>query len=1104
MTKTYSIEEGNVVETIKPEFIPDFENLDKLIPKDKEEKKPEPDEKTALAQAFENAVPLKPVRKEASKERAPLSEAETTLMGEIQGGVNRIRKALERMNAGDPRISYLQDARRDFYDLKKIIEKSKFADIANNDVHSKWYKSWNEFASKEGYVYTNVEHELSKLAPDRVQKFSPKVQLVHREVPAPVLAPAPIKTPKIVTPVVVESEPQKVPPAEVFEPDDVVVEKAPNLEVPSILEIREMITLIRAAISNLGQGDSRTAHLMRDKSVLYDLIDLIEQGKIEKLADDKNYRRWMEISVKGGDYDTVVRELAQPGTLEQKEGDPSVEVKAGAEQDVSGEQSLPLETLPPPLPSAAERRLISVGITPEMIASIPELKEVTNSEAKVVWLLDKFDQIKVRTIREDAVADFEKESREISVAGGFGKLKGIVRNIGRKGLIEAKAQEHAAKEFSFDKYKNDLTGLAHLANASPDMAFQEKDGKREVVAQYLQVEGVHPRAFTIFNEAANAYAKLPPEHEWRRLPSKEQKAYKVVKDTYKKQIDEALISIQSQFATAAHPDSRNGRIGREGSTVKKYSEADAMRFVSDAELSLKRHQYLNSCPDAELELHKLAQRSKWGKGWEIAKTQLGIAGTSGAVGGGFGFVAGAAGLRWGVKSSLVMAGATAALPFAAIGLGGLIGWKRGGMKAVENIQREEELMRLGKEEKKNKNGTGLNFVDASSLTKKLSDLKEFVGVKYDDYVKNPGVYGPGMSLEEFNEAKRDNIDRLNVRLEYTIQKLGERKIVFGKKDGEDSSVAKYNLFKEISEANANLKFESPQTEKKFVGRETGTERTRKGRLGVVLQRAEELIEESRDKYVTNQKIKGLATGLLLGSAGFYGGQAIGGYVREFVHDVQLRIHELKAGDFVGAKNIENAVIEVAKAETVHSNMEALLEQTSVVPSSEGALPVITPLNESFEPAKPIVSPTKVLKPTEIFEQPKTLSPQKAFQFKLTNETQSREFALKKYYESKGVGSLEAGKKANLDIKRLFPRGENKVGWVHKGDNISIIEDENGKPKISVIRKGVPEKMTSERIIAKTLPRVSFPELVPKDELNSDNALAPRIDFDSRKFKFKRK
>ncbi len=986
-------------------------------------------------------------------------------------------------------------------------------------------------------------------------------------------------------------------------PEEVVVEKVPNVEIPSVLEIRDGISLIKAALSKMGVGDPRSPFLMREKRAFYDLIDLIEKGKVVNLSADKNYKKWKDFSSKEGYvYTNVVHELStlegthvgryarpnevqtyigqtfkdEPQSIHREKPVPAEEkvvavevpvpelpvVEAHAEEavpDPEKEELVPTPTslvevvIPPaesepapvetpPLPSSdsnqeeklisadmiseraaaiaqaeipasaevpvplprAEEMLRAAGITPEMAASIPELAEISRSEAKTAWFLEKFEHVKVRTIRNDAVEDVEKEIREKDANGWLpGK---IMRKMGRKGSIEARAQEHARKGFDFEKYRNDLEGLAHLANASPDMAFQEKDGKREVVSQYLNIPGIDNRKLAAFNEAATAFSKVPPEYEWKRLSSKERKGYEALKQRVDEEAYKALLVINTQFVMTSSPDIKDGRIGRFGTTVRKYTDVDAMRMVNDAQFSLKMHQSLNNCPNAELELKRLIETTGWNRKWEVVKTQLGIAGTAGATGGGFGFAAGTAALRWGVKSSLVMAGATAALPVAAIGLGAWIGAKRGGMKAEEQFRREEELMRLGKEERKGKKATDLNFVDASSLTQKIGHLQEMIGMEYADYINK---YKP-VSLEEFQSVRKDLAEKLEVRLAYTKRKLDDGRILFGKK--ENALAERFKLLQQMGKASAEVAL-LPRSEKKreFVGNETGRVRTRKGRLNEVLFEAEELINENREKYIRHEKKKGALTGLLLGGVGFGAGHLLSGYVSEFVHDVQERIHELKATDFVEGKKVEDAFTAAMKVRAEHLDSAALIEESvPQIPSSE--LSNVSVASYS--------SGSNFPQSDEVFGAPKgvpeLVRPQtvtKPFEYKLTNETQSREFALKKYYEGKGLSRLEAGKKAYLDIRKMFPKGERAAGWVHKGDNISIIE-ENGKVKMNVLHKGIikhaVKAVAAPRLIFQPealsslppLPKLSsLPELpIGGGNVDPAEVLAPRVNLDPTKFK----
>lgn len=744
----------------------------------------------------------------------------------------------------------------------------------------------------------------------------------------------------------------------------------------------------------------------------------------------------------------------------------------------------------PPSPKeyapVVEGKLFDLDLTVEMLKTIPEFKDIEDSDEKVAWMLQKFQEVKVRTLRNEATEAFEKELREKRAENGL--LKTFAMKRGRKGLIEAKAQELARTDLDFNKYKGDISSLIHLANAAPEMFFIEKEGGTQIVTEYVDgVFGVDQNQFNMFNAAASAYANIPPEYEWSKFSKSEEAGFEKIKVAYEKEADTLLKVIPEHFKKAEN-----------GKHSEKYTGVDAQLLVNAAETSVKLHQNLNRYPSAELELKKLAESEGWSRKWEVIKAQMGIAGAGAGTGGMLGFAAGSAALRWGVKSSLVMTGAAVALPAAALGLGVLIGWKKGGMNAEEQLRKEEELMRLGFEEqtgsrkklpaldakikerrdlksylemearvgdekkkakikerlevidkeiiklRESKQGTDKNFVNADDLGSKIAHLQKIIGmdfVEYDAYVRNLGdkTLAPRVDFNGFEEKKKEWAEKLEVRLAYAKQKLDEGKISFG---SEGALASQLHLFQKMGKAYAELAVLPRYFEmKKFIGKDTGKVSTKEARLKSVLDRREEKINTNRDNFVRREQRKGVLTGLLMGGAGFAVGHLASEYVSGFIHDVEEGVRELKAVDLQKGKAFEMVVKDTVKTEIAH------VETSNLIQASMPTPPSVPDAIVNLEPEPVSSSFVEVSQP-----QPEVLAP-KPFETILTNETQSRESTLIKYYQSKGMSRGEAGSAAHRYMMENYgPKGERAAGFVHKGDKISIIE-KDGKVDIKVERAG---------------------------------------------------
>ena len=353
-------------------------------------------------------------------------------------------------------------------------------------------------------------------------------------------------------------------------------------------------------------------------------------------------------------------------------------------------------SIPAPAPEALktyhpaiEQKMAQMGVTAEMIGTVPGFEKVADSEGKLLWVLQNLQQTRSRRISADARAEFEREQRSV------GRFRRIGRRMLRGGYIKEKEQAHARRGFDIEKYKEDMEKLATLANAGPELVIREKDGKTEVGAAYIRnLKGVAPEKLLPFNEAATAYAKLPPEKEWKKHSPKEVKEYQKIKDEYYTRKNLLLNEIPHNFKTLAQDGQKSHNA--------LYSKDDAISIINDADFEVKMHQTLIHHPEVELKLARLATTKGWSRTWDIAKAQMGIGAGAGLAGGGIGFVAGSGALRLSVKSAILMTASAAAMPVllagSAVGLGVLLGKLRGGMKAEEQLRNEEELIRMGFEE----------------------------------------------------------------------------------------------------------------------------------------------------------------------------------------------------------------------------------------------------------------------------------------------------------------------------------------------------------------------------------------------------------------------
>jgi hypothetical protein len=724
-------------------------------------------------------------------------------------------------------------------------------------------------------------------------------------------------------------------------------------------------------------------------------------------------------------------------------------------QGTTEPESLPLPPQPTEYPHASYLKQIEVsGLTIEMLKAIPAFANIEESEGKVAWVLQKFNEVKLRHIKNEATQEFEKRYRESIHVRKWWK------NRTRKGGIDKLAHELSKEDFDFEKYGADIENLIYLADAAPEMELVEKNGKTEIVVNYLDTRDI-PEAdrplITAFNEKATAYAKLPPKNEWKKHSAAKIAEYQKIQQEFESEKSMLLDKIPDFFKTS----SKEGNT----TTTEKYTKADAMRLVNDAEFSLEMHQLINNHPNAEIMLKKLAESTGLDRKWNVVKEnyqkakELGVMGLASSTGG---LAVGGFAGRWIARSYLVGIGATWALPFVVAGIGATFGYVKGGKRAEETLRREEELMRLGFEDQthsykllpklnakfeerrkltqrlqketnpKNKQklqskiealnekidslrGTDQNFIRANTLKVKfkpegsveekegaklgaadkinhrIAHLTELLEMSYDDFIKTPhGKHHNKKPLnpEEFEAKRKDWAESLEVRLEYTKQKLDEGKITFGKEEG--ALAQQLKLYQAMGAASAKLLTLSPDqkfNQTKIFRLGTERETTRRGALRTMLMNAETRIANNQAAYIKHQKIVGALTGGLVSGVGAGVGLWASGFYHDSIHAVQGKLQALKGENFVEGRASEAAVVA-----SVNKNLEHGMTN-SLIPK-----PMPAPVEAPFPPghdAAPVV-PFRNVSNVSLRDLPEAPTPQSPLRvdakgFRMYNDRISDEF-----------------------------------------------------------------------------------------------------------------
>ncbi len=603
------------------------------------------------------------------------------------------------------------------------------------------------------------------------------------------------------------------------------------------------------------------------------------------------------------------------------------------------------------------RGLSALGMTKEQLEEVPGFADIKDSEGQTIFLLRNLAQIKRRVIAAEAREQTESEIRQTK--------NGIARALKRtfsNGKVNKKEQALSREAFDFEKYKDEVANVIEIVKSVGDIASYEGDeGKMRLYIRYTEDVS--------FNTAASEYTEVPPEYKWKDYSSKEKKIFQERKKTYLRE--------------------RENLLNASGSSAK-----EAMLQLNDVDLKIKINQSLLENPNAELELRRLAEVKGWDMRNEAAKAQLGIEGRSSLIGGviqGAGQLGLRMGARAGAKSLLAGCIGIVSAPLSAAIVGAGFGAFRGGKKAHERLGKEEELIRMGSEEKTTTNkklkrlieekaryvkreveisrdwhpinevdqaekegelarikgrieeiqseinsvrekSTDQNFVKADDLSEKIGRLNRLAEMSYISWCNEPG--NANRSLDEYHKKHKECVEALEVRLEYAQRKLTEGRISFG---AEKEAIGnKFNFIKVLSKATACLAtdtyFYDEDSQQEIVGKKGST---RRGRLAGIIGLAEERIKNNQRWYVGKQAALGavtggLVSGLVSGAIQEYSG-LFSSHMAGDIHDHAREVAS-KSG-YVAGKDFENTVTEGVKNQVAHNHAEHLINSSSQAAAS---------------------------------------------------------------------------------------------------------------------------------------------------------------------------
>ncbi|GEM_PF-2611539 len=522
------------------------------------------------------------------------------------------------------------------------------------------------------------------------------------------------------------------------------------------------------------------------------------------------------------------------------------------------------------------------NITPEQLNSLKGFADLSEAQQRLV--LENYKQFVLEEVKEKGKQGYQAN---LDKAVGLNKkeYKGwqaapdrFWKNAFKKYYLAKETTEVANQLGSPENSKGELSDdrrkiLEQLVAFSEDSRVDINEQGVLVSTHFSDLQDLPPdqqKLVDDFNQAADAFTRLPYEWSLDSAKPEQQKDFKVIQSRY-------------QMAKA----------GLSQLLADKMGENHAVMKLSLAENQMRLNQFLNTHPEAEKELLKIKSESAWKQAWNnvVAERTLYA---------GMGFVARTA-------TASILGVATA--PFVASVMGGWLGRKRAqealaakdvearrgannaqGLYAkikklddqIHKTKAWDEQDRLIKERDKLEKrrakllATDKNFVTAESLTAKLDGLI----IKLDAFI-DPGAEITPETIKFF--------DSLRARLEYTKEKLDDGLVNFGSPENrlinQQELIDRLNLGetmliglgKELTKSqlldNSQQREEIRNFSKLNFFQQAELESMLQSKQDLVkrLERflgyREEKISKARNVYLNKQMIKGAVYGAAFASAG---------------------------------------------------------------------------------------------------------------------------------------------------------------------------------------------------------------------------------------------
>lgn len=432
------------------------------------------------------------------------------------------------------------------------------------------------------------------------------------------------------------------------------------------------------------------------------------------------------------------------------------------------------------------------------------------SKGQQLLILENLRQLTLGRIQEEASEKYKKDTAETNFLGR------IWQAVSKKYQI-AKLEKTTAKEIQKGGINIHKKVLQQLVKGIKETGLEVVEKDKELEIQYISgLENLtedEQKKVEGFNKIATEYSKIPYEWSLGTATKKEQKEYKKLKQEYEK--------VKGDILELMHKKNEDFQ--------KENPQKEASLFLNAVDGKVHLNQFLNTHPEVEKQLQKIEDKNTWLQLIPNLISKKGLFFVTGAI------------IR-SVSASLFGLGGVALVS-------GVINRQLIKRRAKETLTEKEKMARKGV---KDISKEAKNFVDADNLTKKLEFLIQEIdetNSKINNVKTDAGL------IAELIIKKEKLINSLNVRIDYTKEKINDGLVNFGAK--EERLINQFNIIQVLSRAMINVGGNN---------KEIKTELEK--RLERFLNFKKEKISKAQKEYITNQALRGALLGAGFASAGW--------------------------------------------------------------------------------------------------------------------------------------------------------------------------------------------------------------------------------------------